>query len=69
MISAGHTSTRYRNFFHGVRKSPSYEGTVMANIASRDLRSTTGSNLRFVQESSGLGVQKARAEGAGAGNA
>ena len=26
----------------------------MANIASRDLRSTTGSNLRLVQESSGL---------------
>ena len=45
---------RYRNFFHGLRKSPSYEVTVMANIASRDLRSTTGSNLRFVQDASGL---------------
>ena len=26
----------------------------MANIASRDIRATTGSNLRFIQETSGL---------------
>ena len=55
VLSAGHTSakvnilTRYRNFFHGLRKSPSYEVRVMANIASRDVRSTTGSNLRRVK--------------------
>ena len=60
VLSAGHTSakvnilTRYRNFFHGLRKSPSYEVRVMANIASRDVRSTTGSNLRLVEEISGL---------------
>ena len=60
VLSAGHTSakvnilSRYRNFFHGLRKSPSHEVRVMANIASRDIRATTGSNLRFIQETSGL---------------
>ena len=41
-------------FFLGLRQSPCYEVACMANIASRDLRSTTGSNLRLVQDSSGL---------------
>ena len=46
--------SRYRNFFSGLRKSPSYEVRVMANIASRDLRSVTGSNIRLVEQLSGL---------------
>ena len=60
VLSAGLTSAkvdilaRYRNFFHSLRKSPCYEVAVMANIAGRDLKSTTGSNLRVVQDSSGL---------------
>ena len=60
VLSAGLTSAkvdilaRYRNFFHGLRQSPCYEVAVMANIAGRDLRSNTGSNLRLVQDSSGL---------------
>ena len=60
VLSAGLTSARvdilarYGNFFHGLRQSPCYEVACMANIASRDLRSITGSNLRLVQDSSGL---------------
>ena len=60
VLTAGVTSAkvdilaRYRNFFHGLRRSPCYEVSVMANIASRDLRSTTGSNIRFVEQVSGL---------------
>ena len=60
VLSAGLTSAkvdilaRYRNFFQGLRLSPSYEVAVMANIAGRDMRSFTGSNLRLVQDISGL---------------
>ena len=60
VLSAGLTSAkvdilaRYRNFFHSLRQSPCYEVAVMANIAGRDLRSITGSNLRVVQDNSGL---------------
>ena len=62
VLTAGITSAkvdilaRYRNFFHGLRKSPCHEVTVMANIASRDLRSTTGSNIRVVEQLSGLDI-------------
>ena len=45
---------RYGGFFRNLRKSPSHEVAVMANIASRDIRSTTGRNLAFVRECSGL---------------
>ena len=45
---------RYRNFFHGLRHSPCHEVSVMANLAGRDIRSTTGSNLCLVQKESGL---------------
>ena len=45
---------RYANFFRSLRKSPSQEVSVMANIVGRDLRSTTGSNLKLLEESSGL---------------
>ena len=52
--SSGHTSAkvnimnRYRKFFHGLKNSLSHEvrGRGMANIASRDIRATTGSNIR-----------------------
>ena len=60
VLSTGQTSakvdilSRYRNFFHGLRKSPCHEVRVMANIAARDLRSSTGSNIRVVQDASGL---------------
>ena len=34
--------------------SPSHEVAVMANLAGRDIRSTTGKNLALLKESSGL---------------
>ena len=45
---------RYGGFYRGLRKSPSREVAVMANIAGRDLRSTTGRNLAYLTESTGL---------------
>ena len=45
---------RYGGFFRGLRKSPSLEVAVMANLAGRDLRTTTGKNLLYLQETSGL---------------
>ena len=60
VLDAGLTSARvdilarYGGFLRSLRKSPSHEVTVMANLAARDLRSTTGSNVRLLQECSGL---------------
>ena len=45
---------RFGNFYRGLRRSPSNEVAVLANIVGRDLRSTTGSNLKLLEESSGL---------------
>ena len=45
---------RFANFFRGLRKSPSAEVAVMANIVGRDIRSTTGSNMKLLEEASGL---------------
>ena len=46
--------TRYSGFFQNLRKSPSYEVSVMAGLAGRDLRTTTGRNLKLVHDLSGL---------------
>ena len=60
VLSAGLTTdkvdilARYRNFFHGLRHTPCYEVSFMANMVDRNIRSTTGSNLSLVQEESGL---------------
>ena len=45
---------RYGGFFRGLRTSPSHEVRVMANLAARDIRSTTGKNLRVLEVASGL---------------
>ena len=45
---------RYGGFFRTLRRSPIHEVAVMANLASRDIRSTTGRNLALVRECSGL---------------
>ena len=47
---------RYGGFFQGCRKSPSYEVTMTAGLAGRDVRTTTGGNLmlRLLRELSGL---------------
>ena len=60
VLSSGITSAkvdilaRYANFFRGLRKSPSPEVAVMANIAGRDIRSTTGRNMKLLEEASGM---------------
>ena len=40
--------SRYSGFFQGLRKSPSYEVSVMASLAGRDLGSVTGRNLKLI---------------------
>ena len=45
---------RFGGFFRSLRMSPCYEVAVLANLAGRDLRSTTGKNLAFLEECSGL---------------
>ena len=45
---------RYAGFYRSLRMSPSHEVAVMANLAGRDLRSTTGMNLNYVKECAGL---------------
>ena len=39
---------RYKNFFIGLRKSPCYKVTVIANIYSRDLMKKTEGRIRFL---------------------
>ena len=46
--------SRYAKFFHSLRLSTSREVAVMAALVSRDIRSTTGSNLRMIEDTSGL---------------
>ena len=48
------TLARYANFFRSLRVSPCHEVSVLANIAGRDVRSTTGNNLKLLEEFSGL---------------
>ena len=45
---------RYANFYRSLRKLPCQEVSVLANIVGRYRRSTTGSNLKLVEESLGL---------------
>ena len=44
---------RYSKFFQGLRSSPSLEVVTLVNLVSRDIRSCTGSNIRFITEQSG----------------
>ena len=45
---------RFPGFYQNLRKSPSYEVAVMANMAGRDIRTTTGKNLKLIEDLSGL---------------
>ena len=45
---------RFGNFFRSLRMSPCMEVSVLANIVGRDVRTTTGSNLRLLEELTGL---------------
>ena len=46
--------SRYVKFFTNLRSSPSKEVAVIANLVSRDIQTTTGSNIRTMEEASGL---------------
>ena len=48
--------SRYPSFFKNLRLSTSKEVAVMANLVSRDIRSTIGCNLRMIQETIGMSV-------------
>ena len=45
---------RYSKFFLSLKQSACYEVRVLANYTARDLRTTTGKNLREVRDASGL---------------
>ena len=49
---------RYAGFFRSLVNSPSYEVSVMAGLAGRDIRSTTGSNMRLLDDMTGLVAEK-----------
>ena len=60
VLSSGLTSakvdimSRFVNFFRGLRTSPSPEVQIMANLTGRDIRITTGGNLRLLEQTRGL---------------
>ena len=60
VLDSGLTSSRvdilarFAGFFQSLRKSPSYEVAVLACLAGRDIRTTTGKNLKLLEELSGL---------------
>ena len=45
---------RYAKFFTSLRRSTSREVAMLANLVSRDISTTTGANLRYIEDSSGL---------------
>ena len=59
VLSLGFTSARsailprFGKFFRGLGEVPSHEVRVTAFLVSRDLRSVTGRNVRFVREQTG----------------
>ena len=60
VLCCGHTSarveilSRYVKFFHSLRNSASKEVQVVARLMARDMQSTTGKNLQYISESTGL---------------
>ena len=59
MLSGGITSaqcdifTRYAGFVKKLRSSSNYEVRILFNIVSRDIRSTTGRNIKLVSDQCG----------------
>ena len=41
---------RYVRYMQALRKSPSMEVVVLANLVARDMRTTTGGNLHHIRE-------------------
>ena len=60
VLCCGYTSarveilSRYVKFFHSLRNSASKEVQVVARLMARDMQSTTGKNLQYIFESTGL---------------
>ena len=60
LLSVGLSSTkedimiRYLQYFRGLLRSPCKEVLLMANLSARDVRSSVGRNLRYLQVESGL---------------
>ena len=48
--------SRFVKFFHSLRQSASYEVQVLSRLLARDVQSTTGKNLRLVQEVTNLNL-------------
>ena len=46
--------SKFHNFFLGLLNCDAYEVSVMARLAARDIRSNLGSNVRLLQEETGL---------------
>jgi hypothetical protein len=54
ILSLFYILARCANFVRSLRVSPCHEVSVLANIAGRDVRSTTGNNLKLLEELTGL---------------
>ena len=60
LLSCGNSSVRedilarYTKFVQSLRSSPSMEVSVMCGVVSRDVRTTTGSNLALLRQETGL---------------
>ena len=50
------TSGHYARFLKSLRGGPSKEVAVQARLVSRDIQTTTGTNIRVVEEASGLSI-------------
>ena len=53
---------RYSKFFKSLRSSTSREVATLAYLVSRDVQSTTGANLRLIEQEAGLSVWNASQE-------
>ena len=60
LLSCGFSSarvdilTRFVKFYHSLRHSPCYEVQVLSRLFGRDVRSTTGKNLKLIKEETDL---------------
>ena len=48
------TVARYTKYLQNLPRSPSAEVVIMFNVASRDIRSQTGANIKYIEEMTGL---------------
>ena len=71
LLAVNHSSfreqllVRYWKFFQKLKKSKSSPVQLLANIVSRDIRTTTGRNLNFIQTETGLDPWRTSAQEVG----